>query len=56
MNAATLTIARLVLILVGVGCFAWSLNTGNQVFQYVAIGCVAAALALRIVARMTKSR
>jgi hypothetical protein len=45
------TIARLALILAGVLCFAYSMNTGNAAARWVGIGCVAAALLIRIVTR-----
>jgi hypothetical protein len=46
------TILRLALILAGVLLFAYSLNTGNAMARWVAIGCVAAALLIRIVTRL----
>ena len=52
MNANTLTIARLVLLLAGIGCFAYSMNTGNATARWIAIGLVATALLLRIVGRL----
>ncbi len=49
-----MTIARLVLILAGIAAFAYSMNSGEDWGRWVAIGCVAAALALRIVERIAK--
>jgi len=52
MNANTMTIARLALLLAGIASFAYSMNSGNVTARYVAIGFVAAALLLRIVERL----
>jgi hypothetical protein len=46
------TIARLALIVAGVLAFGYSLNTGNQVARWVAIGCVVGALLLRMISRL----
>ncbi|HYW30713.1 MAG TPA: hypothetical protein VE869_04330 [Gemmatimonas sp.] len=53
MSASPLMIARVSLLLTGIAAFAYSINTGNDMVRYVAIGCIAAALLLRIVSRLT---
>ena len=52
MNQGTLTVVRLALLLAGIACFAYSMNAGNGTARWVAIGCVATALLLRIVGRL----
>lgn len=54
MNANAMTIVRLALILAGVLAFAYALNTGVDWGRWVAIGCIAAALALRMVERIIR--
>lgn len=54
MIGSPMTIARLALILTGVVAFAYSMNTGVDWGRWVAIGCVATALALRIAERFVK--
>lgn len=54
MIGSPMTIVRLALILAGIGAFAYSMNTGADSGRWVAIGCVAAALALRIAERIAK--
>ncbi len=54
MIGSPMTIARLVLIVAGIGAFAYSMNTGVDWGRWVAIGCVAAALALRVVERIAR--
>ncbi|MES2525061.1 MAG: hypothetical protein V4617_20350 [Gemmatimonadota bacterium] len=56
MNVTPLTIARLALLLAGIVAFAYALNTGSRTMQYVAVGCVAAALLLRVIGRLTGRR
>jgi uncharacterized BrkB/YihY/UPF0761 family membrane protein len=46
-----ITIARIALLLVGIACFAYALNTRTDWARWVAIGCVAVALLLRFVDR-----
>lgn len=52
MIGSGMTIVRLGLIVVGVIAFAYSMNSGVVWGRWVAIGCVAAALALRIAERI----
>ena len=54
MTAQFSTIARLVFILLGVLCFAYSLNSGSMVARWVAIGFVFAAIAVRAIGRVIK--
>jgi hypothetical protein len=52
MNPKTLTIVRIALLLAGIGCFAYSMNSGNDMARWVAIGCVVAALLVRVVGKL----
>ena len=54
MNPNVITAVRVALLLAGIGCFAYSMNSGNDMARWVGIGCVAAALLVRIVARFSK--
>jgi hypothetical protein len=54
MTARFSTIVRLILILLGVLCFAYSLNSGNTMARWVAIGFVFAAIAVRAIGRVMK--
>lgn len=53
MNANYITGVRIALLLAGIGAFAYSMNSGNDMARWVGIGCVAAALLVRIVTRFT---
>jgi len=54
MSGNTVTIARIALLLAGIASFAYSMNSGNVTARWVAIGCVASALLLRIVDKLIK--
>ena len=51
-----MNIARLALILAGVLAFAYSMNADAPWARWVAIGCVASALVLRLVERLARRR
>jgi hypothetical protein len=52
MNPTVMMAARIALLLAGIACFAYSMNSGSDIARWVAIGCVAAALLLRVVGRL----
>ncbi len=47
-------VARLVLIGAGIVAFAFALRTGTDWARFLAIGCLVAALGLRLVAKLKR--